>query len=53
MTPTGIAFVINRLRSAPDMDTLRRVWGSLGHDYQRDPDIQKVKNECKEALRNA
>lgn len=52
MTPTGIAFVINRLRSAPDMATLRRVWGSLGHEYQRNPEVLNVKNERKEALRD-
>lgn len=50
MTPHGLRFVIERLKLAEDMPALKRVWESLGIDYQRDPRAQAVKNQRKAVL---
>jgi len=46
-TDIGRAFAIARLLEAPDLASLRRVWDCLGTTYQRDPDIQEIKNKLK------
>lgn len=49
-TDHGRAFVIDRLATAPDLDALRRVWESLGVEYQNDPVVQKAKNDFKAGM---
>jgi hypothetical protein len=51
MTPHGLAFVLSRLSSAPDLAALRRVWESLSPEYQRHPDVRAMKDKLKETLK--
>lgn len=50
MTPEGRAYVVTRLTTCPDLAALKRVWGNLGHDYQRDQTILETKDRMKEQL---
>lgn len=50
MTETGRSFAIARLASCHDLGALRRVWESLGAEYQRDPTIQRFKDDLKARL---
>jgi len=52
MTPEGRAYVLSRLSDCPDLAALAKVWGNLGFEYQRDPQIQSYKDKLKEALSN-
>lgn len=49
-TEAGRQFVLRRLGDCPDRAALRRVWESLGVEYQRDPLVQEFKDKMKEAL---
>lgn len=46
-TPNGRAFVLARLSAAHDLASLRRVWDSLAHAYQRDPVVRQTKDKLK------
>jgi hypothetical protein len=50
-TPEGRAHCIARLGDCPTADALRRVWESLGVDYQRDETVQAFKDRMKEQLK--
>lgn len=50
MTDHGKAYVMNRLSSCPNLDTLRRVWDGLGVEYQRDASIIAHKEALKATL---
>lgn len=47
MTPAGKSYVTSRLVSCPDLASLAKVWGQLGLDYQRDPDVIALKDQLK------
>ncbi len=47
MTDEGRSYVLSRLSDAPNLAALRRVWESLGIEYQRDPVILAFKNQLK------
>lgn len=51
MNDAGRAYATTRLLQCSDLTALRRVWESLGNEYQRDPKIQKLKDRLKEALK--
>jgi hypothetical protein len=51
MTETGLAHVRLRLLSCPDLAALRRVWEGLGVEYQRHPDVMKLKEDLKQVLK--
>lgn len=50
MTPQGRRFLVKRLNDAPDLDALRRVWGSFGIEAQNDPELQRLKDELKAGM---
>ena len=50
MTETPLAFVIARLSDCPDLAALRRVWESLGRDYQSHPAVIAHKDALKQQL---
>lgn len=49
-TPNGKAYVLHRLSDAPDLNALRRVWESLGREYQQDADVVAFKDLLKEGM---
>jgi len=50
MTDAGRSYVLSRLSDAPDLAALRRVWESLGVEYQRDPAILSHKDTLKKQM---
>ena len=42
--------VIAKLQAARTLEQLKRTWGSLGIDYQRDPEIAATKDRMKDQL---
>ena len=50
MTDAGRTFVLNRLSDAPDLPALRRVWESLGVEYQRDAAVMAHKDTLKKQM---
>ena len=53
MTDAGRSYVLSRLSDAPDLAALRRVWESLGVEYQRDPAILSHKDTLKKQMEAA
>jgi hypothetical protein len=51
MTPAGKAWVLQRLSGAPDREALRKVWESLGLEYQNDAEVQATKDRIKERMK--
>ena len=52
MTDHGLAYVIYRLGVCPNLEALRRVWGNLGVEYQRHPEVIAMKDRLKEGFEN-
>lgn len=50
MTDQGRAYALARLSDCPDLPALKRVWESLGAEYQRDPAVQEMKDALKQEL---
>lgn len=50
MTSAGKAYVLQRLADAPTLTALRTVWESIAHEYQKDPEIQALKNKLKQGF---
>lgn len=50
-TAAGITHVKTRLLSCPTLDALRRVWDGIGNDYQRHPEVMKLKDDLKKVLK--
>lgn len=50
MNDTGKAYVIQRLGDCDTLDGLKRVWKSLGREYQNDPDIAALKDRLKASM---
>lgn len=50
-TPTGVAHLVGRLSSCPNLAALRKVWEGIHPDYQRHPDIMALKEKMKETLK--
>lgn len=49
-TAAGLTHVKARLLSCPSLDALRRVWEGLGSEYQRHPEVMRLKEDLKKAL---
>lgn len=50
MADDGRKFVIYRLTACATREGLRKVWESLGREYQSDPKIKALKDEMKARL---
>ena len=49
-TPEARALIIARLSDCPDLAAPRRVWESLGRDYQNHPKIRAHKDAMKQQM---
>lgn len=52
MTDHGITYVKQRLTNCPDLATLRDVWGNIGVEYQRHPEVVAHKDLLKRGFQN-
>ena len=49
-TDKGRTFAMFHLSQAPNLEALKKVWGSLGITYQRDPRVADLKDQLKRQM---